>query len=146
MTDPVELAKRLVDEVVKTATATRTLAERLRASRRRHHAMREILKIHVSRLRLLRHAHALGARLYPFDEKSVLAYAPRQSGVFALFSDAACLYVGESSDLRSQLMQHLKDKDGGLAFSYECVPAMSRSRRCAELTIELRPVYPPGLG
>jgi len=146
MTDPVELAKRLVDEVVKTALSTRRLTERLRANLRRHHAMREILKIHVSTLRSLRHAHALGARLYPFDEKSVLAYAPRQSGVFALFSDAACLYVGESSDLRSQLMQHLKDKDRGLAFSYERLPEVFRARRCAELTIELRPVYRPSAG
>ena len=146
MTDPVELAKRLVDEVVKTAIATRTLRERLRANRRRHHAMREALKVQVSTLRSLRHAHALGARLYPFDEESVLVYAPRQSGVYALFDDWGCFYVGESSDLRSQLMQHLKDKAGGLAFSYERLSAMSRARRCAELTIELRPVYRPSPG
>jgi len=146
MTNPGELAKRLVDEVVKTAIATRTLRERLRANRRRHHAMREILKVHVSTLRSLRHAHALGARLYPFDEKSVLTYAPSESGVYALFNDATCLYVGESSDIRSQLMQHLKDKDGGLAFSYERLPLISRARRRAELMIELRPIYRLGAG
>jgi len=89
---------------------------------------------------------------YPFTEASVILSAPEGAGVYMLHglhilhSARACIYVGETKDIRAQLIQHLREDDPCLTmfrartFSYDLVIPAALSLRCAELVREFRPV------
>ena len=81
-----------------------------------------------------------------FDRASVLQSAPRESGVYGLFS-ALWIYIGEAQDLQSRLLEHLAESDSCIAhyqpssFAYELLDADKRLVRQAELFTKLQPLY-----
>ncbi len=47
--------------------------------------------------------------LQPFTEQNVSSLCPMQMGVYGIFNaQRACLYIGQTTDLRSTLLQHLR--------------------------------------
>jgi len=83
---------------------------------------------------------------YRFDRASVAIHAPPESGVYAIFAGTTWIYVGESLDIRAQLMEHL-DGDNpcftvfpGLMWSYELHLSETCAWRQGELVREFHPV------
>ena len=63
---------------------------------------------------------------YTFSQSSVVLNAPQQSGVYALYYKTRWVYVGESENIRAQLL--------------------TRAWRQDELVREFRPICNPWLG
>jgi hypothetical protein len=88
---------------------------------------------------------------YPFNETSVILNAPAESGVYALYNKTTWVYVGESSNILAQLVQHLNGDVAcitmfpDLGFSYELHRPGMRAWRLQELISEFRPVCNPSL-
>ncbi len=88
---------------------------------------------------------------YAFAHTSVVVNAPEQSGVYALHYQTTWVYVGESENIRAQLLQHLSGDNARLTvyphltFSYELFPEAVRSWRQDELVREFRPICNPWL-
>jgi len=89
---------------------------------------------------------------YPFDTSSVRLNAPQEAGIYALRSPTRWVYVGESDNIRAQLIQHLNGDNAcitvhpSLTFSYELVPDAIRAWRQDELVSEFRPICNPRPG
>ena len=89
---------------------------------------------------------------YPFDKASVVLNAPQESGVYALRHKKTWVYVGESSDVLSQLIQLLDGDNACITmfpdrtFSYELVHPVARPWRLDDVVRELRPVCKSKLG
>ena len=86
---------------------------------------------------------------YPFSESSVLLNAPHESGVYALFNKTTWVYVGESKNIRAQLIGHLNGDVGcltlfpNLTFSFELLlPVVVGSREVPGDQIRQRIVRP----
>ena len=89
---------------------------------------------------------------YPFTEASVILNAADGSGVYALHGTHVLhgaqtyIFLGETKNIRAQLIQHLRANDPCMAlfrdltFSYELVAPVALSLRWAELVREFRPV------
>jgi hypothetical protein len=83
---------------------------------------------------------------------SVLLNAPKESGVYGLRSGTTWVYIGESSNIIAQLIQHLSGDNvciemfTDLTFCFELVPPMARSWRLDDLVRELRPACNPTAG
>ena len=88
---------------------------------------------------------------YPFSESSVLLNAPHESGVYALFNKTTWVYVGESKNIRAQLIGHLNGDVGcltlfpNLTFSFELLLPVVSAWRLNEVLSEFRPVCNPRL-
>jgi len=88
---------------------------------------------------------------YPFAAASIMQNAPKESGVYALYNGTTWVYVGESSNILAQLMQHLNGDVAcitmfpRLGFSYELVRPGMRTWRMQEVISEFRPVCNPSL-
>ena len=83
----------------------------------------------------------------PAPRESVVASAPAQSGVYAIFTSARWIYFGEGQDIRARLLQHVNGDNACItkavptAFSFELVAgADKRLGRQNALILELRPV------
>lgn len=80
-----------------------------------------------------------------FDRASVLQSAPRESGVYGLFS-ALWVYIGEAQDIQTRLLEHLAESDSCIAhyqpssFAYELLDTDKRLARQAELSTKLQPL------
>lgn len=48
-------------------------------------------------------------KCYAFCESSIVAYAPEHSGVFGLYNSDYQLFIGESSNIRASLLEHLSE-------------------------------------
>ena len=89
---------------------------------------------------------------YSFTHISVVLNAPEQSGVYALHYQASWVYVGESANIRAQLLQHLNGDNAcitvypNLSFSFEMIPEAVRAWRHGEMIREFRPTCNPRLG
>jgi hypothetical protein len=89
---------------------------------------------------------------FQYTTISVLANAPKQSGVYVIYSLCGNIYVGESGDIRTRLLQHLKEDNGCITrcgatlFAYELVPEQSRVARQDVLILELQPACNQKLG
>ncbi len=89
---------------------------------------------------------------FSFSQASVVLNAPEQSGVYALHSHGTWVYVGESANIRAQLLQHLGGDNACIAvhphlnFSYELIAETVRAWRQSELIREYRPICNPWLG
>ena len=84
---------------------------------------------------------------FPYNFASILARAPAQGGVYALFKDGVWIYIGETGDIRSRLLQHLNGDDHCIttnapaAFQFELVKANQRVARQHHLILAaLKPV------
>jgi hypothetical protein len=86
---------------------------------------------------------------YTFSQIYVILNAPPESGVYALYNKALWVYVGESENIRAQLLQHLNGNSAcltihpNLSFSFELIPEATRAWRQDELVRELRPICNP---
>jgi excinuclease UvrABC nuclease subunit len=89
---------------------------------------------------------------YEFSRMSVVRNAPEQSGIYALYHRATWVYIGETENIRAQLLQHLDGDDTritvypALSFSYVLAPAATRAWRYEELIREYHPVCNPKVG
>ena len=90
---------------------------------------------------------------HSFARTNVTAFAPLRSGVYVIYvPSTAWVYVGESGDIQTRLLQHLNESDtcikrySPLAFSYEEWPAESRVARQDGWIVELTPVCNQRLG
>jgi hypothetical protein len=77
---------------------------------------------------------------------TVLAKAPADSGLYALFTREEWIYIGEAENIQVHLLQHLNSPDplvlryGVTSFAYECVPLEARATRQQELIAEFNPL------
>jgi cell division septation protein DedD len=90
---------------------------------------------------------------YVFSESSILAHAPQAPGVFGLHNPECQLYIGESANIRTALLQQLSERERqpsrfqptGFAFE-ACAPEL-RAETAHQLMEEHQPVlqaeWPP---
>jgi hypothetical protein len=86
------------------------------------------------------------ARHYPFQYGIILANAPRDSGLYALFKGEDLLYVGEAASIYIGLLNHFDRIDATefetpTAFAFEVCPMETCKVRLMELVFKLRPPY-----
>lgn len=95
---------------------------------------------------------ALGSSV-PFDYRfprsysapTVRAYAPAQSGVYGISNAAEWIYIGETDDIQSALLNHLREVDSALTqrqptgFVYEVCDRGRRPARQDCLILEYEP-------
>lgn len=83
---------------------------------------------------------------YSFTEGAIKVSAPHASGVYMIYNREVYIFVGESSDLRKQLLKHLQGEDecirshNPIYFEHELYPENRRKKRQAELIRQLKPV------
>ena len=72
-------------------------------------------------------------------------YAPKQGGVYGISNAREWISIGQTDDIRSALLTHLRDDPRAFmsadpqGFVYEVCPASARSAREARLTAEYGP-------
>ena len=83
--------------------------------------------------------------VFQYNRFSILASAPRGSGVYALFTPQQWIYVGESVNIQARLLRHLNGDHACITrlaptgFQYERWPKSRRLARLAELIRALHP-------
>jgi hypothetical protein len=83
---------------------------------------------------------------FPWSRATILSSAPDASGVYVIWNENRCVYVGETQDLQRRLMTHLDGDHEGItraqptSFSFETVPAGLRGPRQSALIFQLRPI------
>jgi excinuclease UvrABC nuclease subunit len=94
-----------------------------------------------------------GSTRFDFTEASILAYAPRSSGVYALFNEGQWIYIGEGQDIEARLLDHRRNSHNPCVnryspayFAFEAVAAAQRVARQDQLILELRPLCNMRLG
>ena len=81
-----------------------------------------------------------------FTMNSISKNAPAESGVYGLSNSQHWIYIGESDNLRNQLMAHLRNSDAfgvgqkPTGFTYELCAASTRVDRQSRLVSELEPL------
>jgi excinuclease UvrABC nuclease subunit len=81
----------------------------------------------------------------------ILIHVPSLPGVYALWRDETCLYVGETQDLLSRLVLHCQRVNQALAdeqptwFWFEACPGMNRTARRTALISRLKPSLNSGV-
>ncbi len=91
---------------------------------------------------------------YAFDRASILVSVPSQSGVYVIYvpGSTTWVYVGESGDMKSRLLQHWTETGtcikgySPLGFSLELWDADSRVARQDHWILELNPACNHRLG
>ncbi len=82
---------------------------------------------------------------YQFSRTSILLNAPQEPGIYVLQADTTWIYVGETENIRAQLVAHLDGDNlcitmhSTLRFSYELVPSVIRTWRRDDLIKAYRP-------
>ena len=95
-----------------------------------------------------------GSNGFLYSEPSVIANAPAQSGVYAIYREGAWIYIGESSNIETRLLEHIRRQENlciprsnPTHFAYELVVGeRQRIARQDALIIELRPSCNSRLG
>jgi cell division protein FtsN len=88
----------------------------------------------------------LNGHYYSFTEASIRANVPPVSGVYGLYNIRYQIWIGESANIRAELLRHQKEPRFGFApyrptgFTFELQPPESRPQRAQELIREYRPV------
>ncbi len=86
-----------------------------------------------------------------FTVASIQKNAPEVSGVYGISNSRDWLFIGESSNIRAALMDHLLERGTPLAtrrptgFQCEIASPSDRMDRLTTLTRELRPVCKAGI-
>jgi hypothetical protein len=89
---------------------------------------------------------------HTYDRPSIVANAPNASGVYAIYGPQRWIYVGESGDIQTRLLQHLGGenacitKNGPTGFAFELSPAAQRVARQNQLIAALNPSCNQRLG
>jgi excinuclease UvrABC nuclease subunit len=87
-----------------------------------------------------------GDVMFPFTRESAYDNAPHESGVYVIYNEKSCLYVGESHDLQLRLLEHLADTNGCVMrhmpfnFAFELADAGARVARRNHLVSRFRPI------
>jgi hypothetical protein len=82
---------------------------------------------------------------YPWTRASILANAPRASGVYVIYNGQTWIYVGESGDIQARLLQHFNGDNPCIThyvptgFQFELVAAVQRVARQDEWIAHLGP-------
>lgn len=93
-----------------------------------------------------------GQPTFAFERLSILANAPRASGVYALFNPQRWIYAGETGDIQARLLEHLNGDNRCITlarptgFQFELPPAQQRVARQDALILQLRPKCNQRLG
>ena len=80
-----------------------------------------------------------------FSIGSIRAHAPDSSGVYGISNSREWIFIGESDNIQSSLLQHVADPDTQIksrqptGFSYELCPAHSRHSRQEFLIAQYSP-------
>lgn len=83
---------------------------------------------------------------YRFAADAITTHAPAGSGVYGLYSAQQWIYIGESHDIRSRLLQHLRGDNECItrlnpaSFVFELAPVHQLVARQIALIREFRPV------
>lgn len=83
---------------------------------------------------------------YTFDEQSILAFAPQDSGVYGLYGFDRQIFIGESANIREALLHHCRKTDfeaeryRPTSFMFEICSDESRAQRAQELIAKYQPV------
>ncbi len=90
---------------------------------------------------------------YPWTYQSILQSAPHASGVYAIYNPQQWIYVGESGDIQTRLMQHWNDdnacitRNAPTGFQFELVAGEAqRVARQNQLIAALNPTCNERLG
>jgi len=86
-----------------------------------------------------------GSNRFGFNEGWIRIYAPAGSGVYAIYAGERWLYIGETGDIRGELLLHLAGEIPCVAqhnlthFAFQSVSSGDRVARQRELIAEYRP-------
>lgn len=89
---------------------------------------------------------------FNWNRASILASAPTQSGVYAIYNASAFIYIGEGQDIRARLLDHLNGDNSCVirqtptGFVFETVSATQRVARQDVLILSLTPLCNRKLG
>lgn len=87
---------------------------------------------------------AAGAAGFTYTVQDILANAPNQSGVYAIYN-TGWLYIGESGDIQRRLLEHINDPTSVLScnnptgFCFELSPSHQRVERQNALMAQFFP-------
>jgi predicted GIY-YIG superfamily endonuclease len=83
---------------------------------------------------------------WSWDMTVILVHVPSAPGVYAIWRDETCLYVGEANDLLGRLVLHYKDVNRGFLpaerptwFWFQACPGIDRTARRSALISRLKP-------
>lgn len=88
-------------------------------------------------------------RFYSFTQDGIALTASRCPGIYGIFSNALCVYVGQTDDIQAALYEHLRGQSdcsrcilfyNPTAFTYDSFDGLYRISRQRSLTEELRPI------
>ncbi len=83
----------------------------------------------------------------PLTANGVQTYAPSVSGVYGISNAYEWIFIGQSADIKTALLTHLRDDAGMLAtrgyvgFVYEQCAEAHRSERQEQLAVEYTPAF-----
>lgn len=87
---------------------------------------------------------------FSWDLTVILIEVPDEPGIYSIWREDICLYVGETSDLLSRMVLHYQGTDQLLAgqhptcFGFEAYYGSDRKLRRDALVAELKPAFNPG--
>lgn len=72
---------------------------------------------------------------HPFSRNDILSFAPKQSGVYAIYNSTTWIYFGEGGDIQARLLAHFNGDNACITrhaptgFQFELVAANQRVAR-----------------
>lgn len=81
---------------------------------------------------------------FGFNRATIIASAPAQSGVYAIYNQGSYIYLGEGKDIQARLLDHLNGDNrcillhGPTGFAFEVVAAYQRVARQDALILQLK--------
>jgi hypothetical protein len=85
----------------------------------------------------------------PWNRSVILSEVPAEAGVYAIWRDTTCLYVGASYDLERRLLEHFNGSNACIiraqptTFGFELAVGLRRVERQCTLVRELNPLCNP---
>jgi excinuclease UvrABC nuclease subunit len=73
-----------------------------------------------------------------FTAAGIIASAPRSSGVYGIFNENEWIYVGESADMETRLLEHVRGTSDQSGCILRRKPTGFLCEPCSELTRTLR--------
>ncbi len=86
---------------------------------------------------------------YPFNLSTIAKNAPMRPGVYGLFNSEGWIYINEATDLKSSLIDCVKQNDRYFpekspeGFVFEVLPRSECPPRRNELILECTPIFLP---
>ncbi len=87
-----------------------------------------------------------GSTWFEYAAPAIFMHAACAPGVYALRSEARCVYVGESENVQTALLRHYRgdtpwiSDERPMQFAFEVIPGDARLLRRWELIREMKPV------